>query len=968
MNPETKVEASAQTELTPLMRQYNELKASVPDKLMLFRMGDFYELFGDDAVQASKILGITLTSRDRNSPEPMPMAGVPHHSITTYLQRLLQAGRAVAIAEQLEDPNLVKGKSIVKRGITQILTPALNFHFEGADNQFLATVVHETIQGETRYAAVFIDAATGVSYYHLPNLGLEQVAQMCASKNVKHFLILHDYSFDSAADQKTFLDLTHYKSSHVFVEELPKNLVADSGMEAMVKSAFLMQDLSFTISKNVVRAFAFMVRIIEKNLGSQVLKQLKTPKSLENRNVMKLGPEAVLQLELFQNPNQTTEGDFSLFAFINYTKTALGARRLREWVTQPLASASAIRERQMAIKLLTSEVSGSSVLEALNKDLELIYDLERLSSKLHGGHANPRDLYSLASSLKAIETITNRLDFLDTSNSSLILDCIKALQKSSANLKPLAAKILDTFQTPAPLTLKDGGIFHAHADDELNRLRNLSQNAHSLLLALEVREKEATKIPTLKVKYNRVFGYTIEITPAYLKLVPEHYIRKQTTANAERFFTEELKKLEDEILKADSKQKELEFELFTNILDSTKGAYDDIKVVAEAISNLDALCSLSILAQEPGFIFPEISDPVDTLSSSKDVSIDGVNQSIENTLDIREGKHPILLHTMRDDLVSNSICMNKNRFAYLITGPNMGGKSTLLKQTALIVLLGQIGAPIPAERATWSVVDAIFTRIGAHDSIARGQSTFMVEMNELAIMARNATSNSLIILDEVGRGTSTFDGMSVAYSTFEWICTELKARTMFSTHYHELVEMSQDLTSSACFHMAISESSTGQLKFLYRLNEGELSQSFGIHVAELAGLPQKITDRAREVLRNLESDSPKHTLISLGNTVAPDPSKQSESAQVKKDSKVKTKESIQPSLFDYAARNQDEEWTKMKSAFEGSIKILEASLKVAEKDATEYRALRTQITATQVNSMTPIQAMNRLNEIVEKFS
>jgi DNA mismatch repair protein MutS len=540
---------------------------------------------------------------------------------------------------------------------------------------------------------------------------------------------------------------------------------------------------------------------------------------------MALGPRSAQHLDLLPS----TEGAPSLYQQINRTRSALGARQLRRWLLEPLKAAGEIAARQEAVR----ELAGGLLPERLGAELAGIYDLERIAGRLTTRLANPRDTLALGKTLSALGEVAALLKDVRAAELARLGG---ELVEVSLKLTNLAERITRTQREDAPLALREGGIFAKGTTPELDRLITLTEDGERWLVELETRERQATGIGSLKVRYNRVFGYYIEVTQAHLRSVPAHYQRKQTTVGAERYFTEELKKFEDEIVSAEARRRALEQELFNDLLQAAQAQTAAIMDAARLLGELDSLVALARLAAEPGWVFPTVDDSLE--------------------LEIEAGRHPLVDAAARGEFVPNDTRLAAaDRRTLLITGPNMGGKSTVMRQVALIVVLGQMGAPVPARAARWGVVSSLHTRIGAHDAIARGQSTFMVEMSELAHILHHADERSLIILDEIGRGTSTYDGISVAWATLEWICRKLRARTLFATHYHELTRLAGELPALANAHMAVEGARAlqgGGLRFLYELRDGAANESFGIHVARLAGLPAPVVDRAWQVLEELE--------------------------------------------------------------------------------------------------------------------
>lgn len=808
---------------TPLMKQYWELKArpQAQGALLFFRMGDFYELFAEDAVEAARLLEITLTSRDKGKANPMPMAGVPHHSASSYIQRLLKAGKKVAIAEQFEEMAAKgSGKTIVRREITRVFTPAVQFDHESSEAAYLATAIP---QGENHWVLACLDPSTGETRTS-GALTPEELLTEFQMLPIRHLLRIAHHLPEQVIKAVP-------ASSAVLIEDLPSHYHPAPEAAQTLKLHYGLESLEAFISEpSGIHALGLLVAYVLRTQQQDRLPHLRLPLPLHRPKALVLGPRTAQHLDLLPSPDGTP----NLFQFINRTRSAIGARQLRKWLLEPLSLPEEILHRQHAVKLLSEDALR---MDKLSPALAEVYDLERLLGRLNARLANPRDTLSLGRSLRVLPSVATLLAPL--SGSALWSSLQEKLSASAQRLAPLAERILAIQREDAPLSARDGGIFNQGTTPELDRLLTLTEDGQRMLAEMEAREREATQIPSLKVRYNRVFGYYIEVTQAHLKSVPSHYQRKQTTVGAERFFTEELKKLEDELVSATEKRKALELSLFEDLQEEIRAETAAILEAAEALAETDALGSLAQLALQPGWTYPVIDESLQ--------------------LTILGGRHPLVETSQTGSFVPNDLKLDEqDQRILLITGPNMGGKSTVMRQVALILILGQMGAPIPAQSAQWGAVGSLYTRIGAHDAIARGQSTFMVEMTELAHILHHADDRSFIILDEIGRGTSTYDGMSVAWSTLEWISKEIQCRTLFATHYHELTRLSEELPGVANAHMGVEDTRSaegGGLRFLYKMLAGPASESFGVHVAKIAGLPARVIDRAWEILRDLEGGS-----------------------------------------------------------------------------------------------------------------
>ncbi|MBS1958433.1 MAG: DNA mismatch repair protein MutS [Bdellovibrionales bacterium] len=802
---------------TPLMKQYLKLKAEAHGAILFFRMGDFYEVFGPDAEEAAPILSVTLTARDKKSDSPIPMAGVPFHSITGYIQKLLAVGKKVCIAEQMQDPDSVKG--LVDRQIVRTFTPAINFELSTSiEPKFMATVQPEA-DGKS-YALVLFDPATGmVRIAH--KLSEMDLLSEVAFAQVKHFL---------ASTSKTPAPLITRVEEQAFtlVEEVPSNFIADKEVLPMLQKQYDRQVLPPLLddAPSAQKALAMLVRYLLKSQGIERIHHIEDPRAIHETDRMILGPNTFAHLDLEE-----------LFKLINQTATSMGARHLRGLLEQPFRKTSAIEVQQAAVRELAAQSLDTA---QMHERLREVYDLDRILGRITAKLASPRDTFALGRSLQALFE-------LRIPEGSSQLKALAHLHKElREHLQTMQERILRTQRAEAPIHTREGGVFEMGTDPELDRLIGLTTEGEKFLIDLEAKEREATGINSLKVKYNRVFGYFIEISTANLKNVPSRYQRKQTMVGGERFFTEELKKFEEEILTAETKKRALEQKLFEQLLGDLIQLTHPLKKLSELVGALDSLVALSKLAQNGGWCFPEIDESQD--------------------LKLQASRHPVVDQALRGKFVPNDIEMTANSArTLLITGPNMGGKSTLMRQMAQVLVLGQLGAPVPATSARWGVVHSLYTRIGAHDAIVKGQSTFMVEMVELAHILRHANDRSFVVLDEIGRGTATYDGMSVAWAALEYLHQNSRARIVFATHYHELTELEASLPGLKNAYMKVEEnkpdqsasknSAVGktQLLFLYELALGRSSKSFGIQVAELAGLPKPVIKKAWDVLKGLES-------------------------------------------------------------------------------------------------------------------
>ncbi len=791
------------------MKQYLEAKRSHPDCLIMLRMGDFYEMFYEDAVTASRELEITLTSRGKDE-KKAPLAGVPYHALETYLGRLIKKGYKVAIIEQLEDPKQAKG--LVKRGLVRIVTPGTVIESsllnEKENNYIMSLIAHDE-----KFAISLSDLSTGeflvmqvYSLSHLLSLLVRYNPTECLipeSLKVNAELVekiksygcfltsLDDYFFKSEKAKETICSHFNITSLHQFGLEEEKKLISVSG--ALLKYLHDTQKNSLT--------------------------HLKTISIRSNETIMLLDSSTIRNLELLKNIRDGSSRG-TLLSVLDKTVTAPGSRLLKKWIKEPLLVKDAILQRLDAVEALHKTVIAREEIISL---LQETYDIERLISRVNYGNANPRDLLALAKSLQQIPLLKEKMRPL----SSSLLQQISSMNDSQA----VAVLINTSIKEEAPITIREGGIIKSGYNQELDSLRDIKNNSKKYLQQLEEREKAKTGISTLKIGYTNVFGYFIEVTKKNIHLVPEKYIRKQTTANSERYITEELKIEEEKILGAEEKINELEYNLLQDVLKQVAAQTTIIQDTAQKLSVLDVLCSLAKVAAENNYVRPELVE--------------------HKVLQIKNGRHPVV-EQLEKSFIANDVMLHDGEIM-ILTGPNMAGKSTIMRQTALIVLMAQMGSFVPAEATILSIADRIFTRVGAYDDLSSGQSTFMVEMHETASILHNATEHSLIILDEIGRGTSTFDGVSIAWSVAEFIYNHTKAKTLFATHYHVMNKLAEKFSRIRNYNIAVKEKN-GEVIFLHKLIEGGTDQSYGIHVAKLAGLPLQVVERAKEIQAVLEKD------------------------------------------------------------------------------------------------------------------
>ena len=796
--------------LTPGMKQYLEAKLSHPDCLIMLRMGDFYEMFYEDAITAARELEITLTSRGKDE-KKAPLAGVPFHALETYLGRLIKKGYKVAIIEQLEDPKLAKG--LVKRGLVRIVTPGTVIESSLLNEKENNYIMSLTAQDET-FAVSLSDLSTGellvMQVYSLPHLLSLLVRYNPAECLIPESLKVNTELVEKIKSQGCFLTSL---DDYFFKTEKAKEIICKHFNTTTLHQFGLEEEQQQLVS--VSGALLKYLHDTQKNS----LSHLKKISIRSNETVMLLDSSTIRNLELLKNIGDGSSRG-TLLSVLDKTVTAGGARLLKKWIKEPLLVKDAILQRLDAVEALHKNIIPREEIVSL---LQETYDLERLISRVNYGNANPRDLLALAKSLQQIPLLKEKMRPLSGS----LLQQISSMNDS----QDVAVLINTSIKEEAPITIREGGIINLGYNQELDSLRDIKNNSKKYLQQLEEREKAKTGISTLKIGYTNVFGYFIEVTKKNIHLVPETYIRKQTTANSERYITEELKIEEEKILGAEEKINELEYNLFQEILKQVAGQTSAIQDSAQKLSVLDVLCSLAKVAAENNFTRPEIVD--------------------RKVLHIKNGRHPVV-EQLEKSFIANDVMLDDGEMI-ILTGPNMAGKSTIMRQTALIVLMAQIGSFVPAEATTLSIVDRIFTRVGAYDDLSAGQSTFMVEMHETASILHNATENSLIILDEIGRGTSTFDGVSIAWSVAEFIYNHTKAKTLFATHYHVMNKLAEKFSRIRNYNIAVKERN-GEVIFLHKLIEGGTDQSYGIHVAKLAGLPLQVVERAKEIQAVLEKD------------------------------------------------------------------------------------------------------------------
>lgn len=818
---------------TPAMQQYLEIKQEHQDKILLYRMGDFYETFFEDAVRMSKELEITLTARDCGSViGKIPLAGIPAKAVDVYLEKLVQKGIKVAICEQLEDPKQAKG--IVKRGITRIVTAGTitesNLLDKNKNNYICAMFKDEKSEN---YGFAYTDISTGeFKVTQAPyNLILSELARIKPSEIIAPSAQQKIMPFQIVPEE--VIDLPDEIVSMYNCSRVPRNVFDENFAKNNLKAALKVQTLDgigYDDCKLGFRAAAAVLGYIWETLKDNFPKFEEINSYVLSEYVL-IDSSTRKNLELVETAREKNKYGSLLWA-LDKTKTNMGARLLRSWICQPLKDIEQINKRQDFVSQL---IDLEETRLGLSECLEQIYDIQRLATRLSNGSVSPKDFIGLKVSLQHLPEILEFVSTIDT-------DLFDEVKEFAPELSDFADIIDRTIQENPPMILKEGGIIKEGVNGELDYLNDLLTGGENWLRSFEEQEKERTGIKNLKIGFNKVFGYFIEVTNSYLNLVPETYIRKQTLTGGERFITDELKHHEDEVLNAQFKARELEYKLFCDFKDYAKEFVSKVRILAENIAKLDVLNSFATVALENNYSRPVVDESNDFI--------------------VKNGRHPVLeLILPLGEYVANDleVCANsidKTQFM-ILTGPNMAGKSTYMRQNALIALMAQIGSYVPADSVKLGVVDKIFTRVGASDDLTLGQSTFMVEMIETAYILNSATEKSLILLDEIGRGTSTYDGVAIAWAVAEYIATKLKARCIFATHYHELNVMTQSYPQIKNYRITISENN-GEIVFLRKIVQGGASKSYGIQVARMAGLPNSVLERSSELMQKLQKNHSKN--------------------------------------------------------------------------------------------------------------
>lgn len=788
----------AEKKYTPMMQHYLKMKEENPDSILFYRLGDFYEMFFEDAKLVSQELDLVLTGRSAGVEEKVPMCGIPFHAANSYIQRLVKKGYKVAICEQLEDPSSAKG--LVDRGIIKIITPGtyMDATMDAKSTNYMASCDVSSFE----ITVIYCELSTGELKYQTLQRSLVALQKALLEQNVSELVcpMTMDKKWMAALEEMDTMLISKHKKANIDPEDLPLLI----GIE----------------SESLKEAFALLMAYL-KDTQKQRIDHFLPIESMDKDKVLVMDYETKNHLELVSSQSSNAKAE-SLWSFMDKCQSAMGSRMLKRWIEYPLIDAEKIAKRQVAVKDLKENFM---LRENLKEHLVYVYDMERLASRMAYGNASPRDVLQLVATLEHAKPI---LDLASSLNSYPEFNDVPDCQE-------LYNEIKNAIIENPPLTLKEGGVFNDGYNQELDEVRKIAKQGKDFILELEAKERERTGVKSLKVGYNRVFGYYIEVRNGNLDNIKEEfgYHPKQTLANATRFITQELKEKEEQILHAQETKVKLEQSLFNDLLMRIKRDLFDLHACAQALSTIDVLVSLAILASEKGYVCP--------------VFHPGYN------VNVVEGKHPILDDRMKKKrYVSNDWKMSEEEHIQLITGPNMGGKSTYMRQNALLVVMAQMGSFIPAKTAQLPIFDRIFTRIGASDDILTGKSTFMVEMMEANTALRYATKHSLILFDEIGRGTATYDGMALAQAMLEYIDEAIGAKTLFSTHYHELTELAEEHQSMRNVHVDVREEKN-EIEFRYRVIEGKADKSYGINVAKLAHLPKVVLDRASQLLLNFEN-------------------------------------------------------------------------------------------------------------------
>ena len=870
---------------TPLMKQYYEIKAIHPDAILLFRVGDFYETFGEDAIKASGILGITLTRRANGAASYVELAGFPYHALDTYMPKLVRAGERVAICEQLEDPKMTK--KLVKRGVIEMVTPGIVLGenlVAGKDNTFLASVYF----GRTTVGIAFLDVSTGEFY--VAEGDTTYVDKLISNLQPKEIVFQRgrEEEFADAFGSKHY---TYRLDEWVFAENVNRDKLCKQLGVASLKG-FGVEQMTAGIS--AAGAILYYLEFTEHRQTAHI----SSIQRIDRDDSVWIDKFTIRNLELFNSNGSATKCCFA--DVMDRTLTAMGGRQLKRWIAMPLMDIAKIRLRQDIVEYFTQNAEFA---ESMREQVSLVGDLERIASRIATQRITPRELVQLKHSLAAVEIIRALMESVDHEPLYRIAENIDPLVEVRERLER------EIYPDPATNQIQKGGIIADGVSAELDDLRRIALHGKDYLNSLQQRESEATGIPSLKVAYNNVFGYYIEVRNTHRDKVPESWIRKQTLTGAERYVTEELKEYEQKIMGAEERIIQIETQIYADIIAFISRHLVSLQRDARVVARVDCLQSLARIATERGYVRPVVDD--------------------STTIDIREGRHPVIetLMPIGEEYIPNDVMLDQDKQQIIIiTGPNMSGKSALLRQTALIVLMAQMGSFVPAKSAHIGLVDKIFTRVGASDNLSEGESTFMVEMLESASILNNISERSLVLLDEIGRGTSTYDGISIAWAMVEYLHNNAQgaAKTLFATHYHELNELENMLVRVKNYHVTVKEIDKN-IVFLRKLVRGGSEHSFGIHVARMAGMPRTVVQRAEAILSNLEK------VYGSGEIVPSSTFKQRAKRRAVAESAIETKDNIQLSMF--------------------------------QLDDPVLIAIRDQIKGLDINSLTPLEALNKLNEI-----
>lgn len=880
---------------TPLMKQYKEIKSNFEDSILFFRLGDFYEMFFEDAVKASKELGLTLTSRNKEKNADVPLAGIPFHSADSYITKLVSKGYKVAICEQIEDPKIAKG--IVKREVVKIITPGTVVDVEALDaksNNYLMSI----LKVENKLGVAYIDITTGEFKVTEVEKDDDFVKLFNEVNKIEPKEVLVTEDFYGEIKEKLDDFLQKNDSVVTFV-----NKVRDSAKYLMEYFEIVsLESYGIKDKKGIIGAAAMALDYVA---TMQVEHELTVEKIefVNISNYAEINAITSRNLELLKNQREKTVYG-SLLWVLDECKTSMGTRLLKRFINNPLLNIDKIKKRQEDVQYFIDNIL---IREDLREKLEDIYDLERLMGKIIFGSENGKDLTALKKTIKSaveIMKILENTDFFKSIDVNILFECYKIID--------------DSINEDAPFSVREGGIIKSGYSQELDEIRNIMNSGKDFLLDIEQREREATGIRNMKIKFNKVFGYFIEITKSNLNMVPEHYIRKQTLSNSERYITPELKKYEDTIINSKAKIEDLEYHLFKEVSRRVKEHQKILSKLAERLAYIDVMVSFAVNAIENDYVKPEMSE--------------------EYSFEIVDGRHPVVEKLIgRTDYVSNDTIFTEKESFVVLTGPNMSGKSTYMKQIALISIMAQIGSFVPAGKARLSIIDKYLTRIGASDDILTGQSTFMVEMSEVSNILNNATEKSLIILDEVGRGTSTTDGVSIATAISMYIHDKIGAKTVFATHYHELTDLENKFSHIVNYRIEVDEKQ-GKVMFLRNIVKGGADKSYGIEVAKLAGLPKEILVESRKILKRLEQ---------------------------KKELIEKTVDVRQLSLFGENLEFEDDfEETEKDSE---NNQFYEEKLLQIEKEKESLQEIVNKIEDYDINNITPMDAMKFLFELKENM-